>query len=156
MKLFVKIFAVLTVASVIAGCATDSIYVPRLPSEVDAKLLDYFEQPDNKVFIVAIDPGGDYAYAYDYGKATIKEAAEVAVEKCDASREATGVVGQPYIYAMNNKVVYKEMIERAHKARQKAIEAEKEVQIDAAGVEDIEQAAAEVDAKALVEVAEEM
>ena len=116
MKVLTKIFCVVTLVSVIAGCASDSIYIPKIPPEAQAKLLDYYEQPDNKVFIIAIDPGGDYAYAYDYGKATLKEAAKAAVEKCDASREAQGVVARPYVYALNDKVVYEDMIRAAQKS----------------------------------------
>lgn len=116
MKVLAKIFCVVTLVSVIAGCASDSIFIPKLPPEAQAKLLDYYEQPDNKVFIIAIDPGGDFAYGYDYGKATLKEAAKVAVEKCDASRETIGVIARPYVYALNDKVVYEDMIRAAEKA----------------------------------------
>ncbi|MEA2069641.1 MAG: hypothetical protein U9P12_10600, partial [Verrucomicrobiota bacterium] len=116
MKVLTKIFCVLTVLTLVAGCASDSVYVPKIPPHAQAKLLDYFKQPDNKVFIIAIDPGGDYAFGYDYGKPTLKEAAKVAVEKCDASREFSGIIARPYIYALNDKVVYEEMIRAAQKS----------------------------------------
>lgn len=125
MKGFVKILSVAIVVAFLSGCASDSVYVPKIPPQAQAKLLDYFEQPDNKVFIIAIDPGGDFAYGYDYGKATLKEAAKVAVEKCDASRESSGVVARPYIYALNDKVVYEDMIRTAQKGK---VEAEREAQ----------------------------
>ena len=80
MKVLAKILCVSTVVALVAGCATDVVYVPKLPPHAQAKLLDYLEQPDNKVFVVAIDPGGDYAFGYDYGKPTLKEAAKIAVE----------------------------------------------------------------------------
>lgn len=129
MKVLAKIFCVLTVLTLIAGCASDVVYVPKVPAHAQAKLLDYFEQPDNKVFVIAIDPGGDYAFGYDYGKPTLKEAAKVAVEKCDASRETSGIVAKPYIYAINDKVVYEEMIRKAQEAKRNAGE---EAQIDEA------------------------
>jgi hypothetical protein len=129
MKVLAKIFCVLTVLTLIAGCASDVVYVPKVPVHAQAKLLDYFEQPDNKVFVIAIDPGGDYAFGYDYGKPTLKEAAKVAVEKCDASRETSGIVAKPYIYAINDKVVYEEMIRKAQEAKRNAGE---EAQIDEA------------------------
>ena len=50
---------------------------------------------------------------------------EVAVEKCDASRETQGIVARPYIYALNNKVVYEDMI---RKAQQGSVEEEREAQ----------------------------
>jgi hypothetical protein len=133
MNVFAKILCVSTVLALLAGCASDVAFIPKLPPEAQAKLLDYYEQPDNKVFIIAIDPGGDYAYGYDYGKPTLKQAAKVAAEKCDASREAGAVVARPYIYALNNKVVYEEMIRKAHQAEQEKEDPEMQAQIDEAG-----------------------
>ncbi len=125
MKVFVKFLAVSVGLSVIAGCTSNSIYVPRVPTKVQAQLLDYAEQPDNKVFVLAVDPSGDYAYGVDSGKATLKEAAKAAVEMCDANRKAQGIFAQPYIYAVNDKVVYEEMI---RKAQAEGVEDEKAVQ----------------------------
>jgi hypothetical protein len=122
--------------AVFAGCASDVVYVPKIPSHAQAKLLDYFEQPDNKVFVIAIDPGGDYSFGYDYGKATLKEAAKVAVEKCDANRESHGIVAKSYIYAINNKVVYEEMIRKDAEAKRKAKTAGQEAQINEAARQD--------------------
>lgn len=133
MKVLAKIFCVVTMISVVAGCSSTHVYVPKIPSEAQAKLLDYYEQPENKVFVIAIDPGGDYAYAYDFGKATLKEAAKVAVEKCDASREAQAIIAKPYIYAINDKVVYEEMIIKAEEAKRKAkaeMNEEQQAQVD--------------------------
>lgn len=115
MKVLAKVFCVVTMISVVAGCASkNEAYIPKVPPGVQAQLLDYFELPDNKVFILAVDPSGEYAYGFESGKATLKEAAKAAVETCDASRDALGVVGRPYIYALNNKVVYGDMIRAAH------------------------------------------
>ena len=120
MKVFVRFLSVSVVGVLLAGCASDVAYVPQIPPQAQAKLLDYFEQPENKVFVIAIDPGGDYAFGYDYGKSTLREAAKVAVEKCDASRETSGIIASPYIYAINDKVVYEEMIQKAHQAKKNA------------------------------------
>ena len=111
MKLLANILCSVTVIAVISGCASkNDVYIPKIPPAAQAKLLDYYEQPDNKVFIIAVDPGGDFAYAFDAGKSTLEEAAKVAKEKCAASREASGIVARPYIYALNDKVVYEKMI----------------------------------------------
>jgi len=115
MKGFVKFILVSVVASVVAGCATNQAYVPKVPSTVQAKLNDYFAQPGNKAFVLAVDPGGDYAFGYDYGKATVKEALEVATVKCDASRETSNVLAKPYIYAINDDVVYESVIRNDQK-----------------------------------------
>jgi hypothetical protein len=123
-----NILCSVTVIAVLTGCASksDNVYIPKIPPAAQAKLLDYYEQPDNKVFIIAVDPGGNFAYAYDYGKSTLKEAAKVATEKCDASREASGIIAKPYIYALNDKVVYEEMIRAASKGSTAAEEAQVE------------------------------
>jgi len=136
MKVLAKILCVSTVVTLVAGCATDVVYVPKLPPHAQAKLLDYLEQPDNKVFVVAIDPGGDYAFGYDYGKPTLKEAAKIAVEKCDANRESHGIVAKSYIYAINNKVVFEEMIRKDAEAKRRAKSAGQEAQIDEAARQD--------------------
>ena len=114
MKVFVKFLAVSLGLTIIAGCASNTVYVPKVPSKVQAQLLDYYEQSDNKVFVLAVDPSGDYAFGVDSGKATLKEAAKVAVEMCDANRKSHGIFAKPYIYAINDKVVYEEMIHKAH------------------------------------------
>jgi hypothetical protein len=127
MKVFAKFLFVSVFAALLAGCASDMVYVPKIPPHAQAQLLDYYEQPDNKVFVIAVDPGGDYAFGYDYGKATLKEAAKTAAEKCDANRESHGIVAKPYIYAINNKVVYEEMIRKAHqKKKQSEMQAQQE------------------------------
>jgi hypothetical protein len=114
MKLLAKIFCSVALVSIIAGCASkSSVYVPKVPDGVKQALLDYETQPDNKVFILAVDPGGDYAYAYEYGQATLKEAAKIAVEKVDVQRKEMGVVARPYVYALNDKVVWEEMVRAA-------------------------------------------
>jgi len=135
MKAFVRFLSVFVIVAVVAGCASDTVYVPRIPAAAQAKLLDYFEQPDNKVFIIAIDPSGEYTFGYDYGKPTLKAAAKVAIEKCDASRKSRGVVAPPYIYALNDKVVYEEMIRKAH---QGSVEGEREAQTEEVEAEDAE------------------
>ena len=116
MKVLVRFLFVSVSAAVIAGCASDTVYVPQVPPPVQAKLLDYYNQPDNKVFVLAVDPGGSFAFGYDYGKKTLKEAAKVAAKKCAASCEANGVLAKPYIYALNDKVVYEEMIRKTSQA----------------------------------------
>jgi len=125
MKVFTKFLFSSVLVAMLTGCASDVAYVPKIPPHAQAKLLDYFEQPDNKVFIIAVDPNGNYAFGYDYGKATLKEAAKVAVEKCDASRDSSGIIARPYIYALNDKVVYEEMIQKAHAG---SVEKEREAQ----------------------------
>ena len=127
MKLISGFLFTSVLASMLVGCASDIAYVPKIPPHAQAKLLDYFEQPGNKVFIIAIDPSGNYAFGYDHGKSTLKEAAEAAFKMCAASRESSGVVARPCIYALNNTVVYEEMIRKAHEGgAEKGLKAQKE------------------------------
>ena len=113
MKVLARVCVGLMISAFIAGCASKSVYVPKIPKAAEAHIAEYNEKPGNKVFIIAVDPGGQFAFGYDYGKATIKEAAKSAVEQCDASRETFGVVGKPFVYAINNKVVYETMVRKA-------------------------------------------
>lgn len=140
MKVLAKILCVSTIVAVIAGCSTKTVYIPRIPPQAQAKLLDYYEQPDNKVFVIAVDPSGDFAFGYDYGKSTLKEAAKTAVEKCDANRDAQGIIAKTFIYAINNKVVYKDMIRKDAEAKQQAKQGSKdageEAQIEEAARQD--------------------
>lgn len=133
MKSFAKFLSIVFIGGLMAGCASDFAYVPQIPQHAQAKVLDYFEQPDQKVFVIAIDPSGDYAFGYEYGKKSLKEAATIAVEKCNANRESHRVVARPYIYAINNKVVYEEMIRKAHEEGGHSLTAQEQAQVDEAG-----------------------
>ena len=112
MKSVIKSFCAMAVVSILAGCASNGVFVPKVPVKAQMKILEYNDLADNKVFILAVDPNGQFAYGSASGKATLKEAAAAAVEMCDGSRAAKGIVGKPYIYAINGKVVYKDMIQK--------------------------------------------
>ena len=127
MKVIVGLLFASVLVSMLVGCASDIAYVPKIPPHAQAKLLNYFEQPGNKVFIIAIDPSGNYAFGYDYGKPTLTEAAEAAFKRCKANRESSGVVARPYVYALNDTVVYEEMIRKAHEGgAEEELKAQKE------------------------------
>ena len=110
MKVFVRFLFASTLVAMLAGCASNTLYVPKIPPQAQASLLDYFEQPNSKVFVIAVDPCGDYAIGYDSGKSSIKEAAQSAFEKCNAERAAKSVISKAYIYATDDKVVYEKVI----------------------------------------------
>lgn len=113
MKVLTKVLGVGLLVALISGCATNTAYVPKLPPHAQAMLLDYNKRPANKVFVIAVDPSGDFAVGYDYGKATKKEAYLSALAQCNANRKTYGVLDKPHIYAINNKVVYAEAIKKA-------------------------------------------
>ncbi len=110
MKGLFKLAFVFVVAALLAGCASNVVYVPKVPNAVQAKLLDYEQKPGEKVFAVAIEPTGQYAFGYDYGRATLKEAATAALKKCNTSREKYNIAAKAYIYAVNDEVVFEKVI----------------------------------------------
>ncbi len=110
MKVLTRILSVVAILALVAGCASDGVYVPSLPTHAQALYMDYQSQPGNKVFVVAVDPNGDFAVGYEFGKATKKEAYQAALAECNANRAAYGVIGKAQVYAINDKVVYEESI----------------------------------------------
>ena len=113
MKVLTKLMCVGLFSVLVAGCASDGPYVPELPTHAQTLYLDYQSKPDNKVFVVAIDPSGDFAVGMESGKATTKEAYQSAMDKCNANRKAYGVLSEAHIYAINDKVVYENAIKKA-------------------------------------------
>ncbi|MDH3981491.1 MAG: hypothetical protein OES84_01175 [Kiritimatiellaceae bacterium] len=116
MKVLARVFVVMSVAGLFSGCASKTAYIPSIPPKAQATILEYNELPENKVFIIAVNPNGEYAYGMASGKSSLKEAAKEALEQCEAGIVAYGIGVKPYVYAINNKVVYKQMIEKAFKA----------------------------------------
>lgn len=117
MKVGLKVFCATVVLSVLTGCASNGVYVPKVPFKAQAKIMEYNEQPESKIFILAVDLNGRFAYGSASGQESLKEAAKIAVAMCDESRAAQGVSGKPYIYSINDKVVYKEMIQKDQKSK---------------------------------------
>ena len=113
MKVLAKLMCVGMFVALVAGCASDGPYVPALPTHAQAQYLDYQSKPGNKVFVVAIDPNGDFAVGYDYGKADRKEAYQSALAKCNANRKVYGVLSEPHVYAINDNVVYENAIKKS-------------------------------------------
>lgn len=102
------ISSVLLIAMV--GCATNGreAFQPKLPPPdvMSPVYMRYLEEEPNKVFVVAVDPDGTWAFGYDFGKATAEEASRSAAEKCDAARERHGVHTKGSIFAINDEIVY--------------------------------------------------
>jgi hypothetical protein len=109
MKLFIKFVLLAAVFSAVFGCATsDTSFEARLtpPQEFNPYFLKYKELPGEKVMVVAVDPGGYWAYAYDHSRSTLLEAAENAAIKCDKARKQNQVFTKAKIFAINDEVVY--------------------------------------------------
>ena len=113
MKVLTKLMCVGVFVSLVAGCASDGLYVPDLPTHAQTLYMDYQKMPENKVFVVAIDPSGDFAVGMDSGRATKKEAYQAALAECNQNREAYGVLSPAYVYAINDKVVCEEAIKKS-------------------------------------------
>lgn len=104
-------FAMMSVLlSLLTGCAstggkmTEARIAP--PPAMDRIYAQYKELPGNKVFVVAADADGRWAYGYDSGRETVEEAARNAAAQCDAMRKNAKVLARPKLFAINNKVVY--------------------------------------------------
>lgn len=111
MKLFVKFFIFAVILSAVCGCATSGVegeYETRLmpPQDLNPIFMKYKELPGNKVFVVAVDPTGQWAFGYDHSRATLEEAAQNAAIKCDRAREKHQVFSKAKLFAVNDDVVY--------------------------------------------------
>jgi hypothetical protein len=98
------------VAAMLAGCCTDDVYIPKIPMTVKGKIMDYDALSHEKVFVIAIDPSGEYAFGYDHGKDSVKEAERMARLKCEVQKKKVGVHSPVYVYAVNDRVVFEESI----------------------------------------------
>jgi hypothetical protein len=110
MKLFIKFALLATLLSTVFGCATSGgdKFEARLapPDSFNAIFMRYKEKPGEKVIVVAVDPGGRWAYGYDHGKGSLEEAAKNAAFKCDRARKEHNVFTKAKIFAINDEVVY--------------------------------------------------
>lgn len=93
----------------ICGCATtEDKYETRLrpPDAFNPVWMRYEELPGEKVMVVAIDMGGNWAFGYDYNRDSLADAAEAAALKCDKKRKRHKVFTKAKLFAVNNDVVY--------------------------------------------------
>ena len=109
MKAFIKLTVLSALLSVVYGCASSGdkfeTRVPP-PDAINAIFMRYKELPGEKVFVVAVDPTGRWAFGYDVKRETLEEAARNAAIKCDDSRKKHGVFTKAKLFAVNNEVVY--------------------------------------------------
>jgi hypothetical protein len=108
MKTFAKFALFALLLSVVYGCASNDQVEIKLPppEKMNPIFLKYKGLPGQKVFVVAIDPMGRWAYGYDYGKETLEEAAGVAATRCDRARQKHKVFTKGKLFAVNNEIVY--------------------------------------------------
>lgn len=109
MKAFAKFTLLAILLSSVFGCATsgrDSRIKLTPPDAINAVYMGYEKLPGQKVFVIAVDPSGEWAYGYDDSQATLEEAAKNAAVKCDAARKKFNVFAPARIFAINNDVIY--------------------------------------------------
>jgi len=109
MKLFTKFALLAVLLSSVFGCATSGDkFQARLtpPDAFNPIFMSYKELPGEKVLVVAVDPGGRWAFGYDYGQDDLTVAAENAAIKCDKARKKFKVFTKAKIFAVNNEVIY--------------------------------------------------
>ena len=109
MKLFAKFALIAVLLSALFGCVNpgESFQVRLTPPDTfNPVFLRYKETSGEKVIVVAIDPGGNWAFGYDHSRDTLQEAAMNAAMKCDKAREKHKVFTKARIFAINDTVVY--------------------------------------------------
>ena len=95
MKTLLRFTMLFILLSLICGCAApggrplESRTPP--PDSMTRVFLRYKELPGEKVFVVAVDRDGRWAYGYDYNRASAEEAALSASSKCDAMRKKRNI-----------------------------------------------------------------
>ena len=107
MKNSIKIALLSALLATVYGCASGT-YETRLapPEAMNPVFLRYKELPGQKVFVVAVDPTGQWAFGYDHSRATLAEAAENAAVKCDKARDKFKVFSKAKLFAINDEIVY--------------------------------------------------
>lgn len=106
MKTLIKVSVLSVLMSMVFGCAsTYDTFVPP-PEEINQAFMEYQKLPGQKVFVVAIDPTGPYAFGFDAGRATLEEAGKNAAVTCDQHREKNQVLNTAKVFAINDEVVY--------------------------------------------------
>ena len=109
MKKLLQLLLMLIAFGALCGCATSS-YQTRLdpPDAFNPVFYRYEKLQGNKVIVLAVDPGGHWAFGYDHSCDTIEEAAKNAAIKCDQARKKHKVFNKAKLFAVNNDVVYYE------------------------------------------------
>lgn len=109
MKLLIKLTLLSALFFTVFGCAsTGEKFETRLspPDELNLVFQRYKEMPGEKVMVIAVDPGGRWAFGFDHSQDSLEEAAHNAAVKCDTAREQFGVFSKGKLFSVNDKVVY--------------------------------------------------
>jgi hypothetical protein len=107
MKALIKISILSVLLSTVCGCVGGSYEIRLPPPEaLNPVFLRYKELPGQKVFVVAVDQTGQWAFGYDHSRTNLQEAAQNAAVKCDKARKKHQVFAKAKLFAINNEVVY--------------------------------------------------
>ncbi len=111
MKKLINLLLLSVLLSVLCGCTNLSEEYKTLlnpPDEFNPHFLQYEKLSGEKILVIAIDMGGNWAFGYDHGRNSLAEAAENAAIKCDKARKKHKVFNKAKLFAVNNEVVYYE------------------------------------------------
>lgn len=108
MKKMMPLLLLSVVLSLVCGCATNGEYETRLrpPDAFNPVFYRYKQLQGEKVMVIAIDQGGNWAFGYDHGRETVLEAGKAAAIKCDKARKKHKVFNKAKLFAVNDTVVY--------------------------------------------------
>lgn len=107
MKALIKISILSILLSTVCGCTSGTYETRRPPPDaMNPIFMRYKELPGQKVFVVAVDPTGQWAFGYDHSRTNLQEAAQNAAVKCDKARKKHQVFAKAKLFAINDEVVY--------------------------------------------------
>jgi len=109
MKLFIKFALLAVLLSTVFGCVTsDENFEVRLtpPGDFNPVFMTYKELPGEKAIMVAVDPGGRWAFGFDHSQSSVEEAVKIATEKCNSARKNHDVFTEAKVFAINDEVIY--------------------------------------------------
>lgn len=107
MKALLKIAILSVLLSAVYGCVGGTYEARRPPPDaLNPVFLRYKELSGQKVFVIAVDPTGQWAFGYDHNRTNLQEAAQNAAVKCDKARKKHQVFAKAKLFAINNDIVY--------------------------------------------------
>lgn len=113
MKKLIRFALLSALLSIVYGCASDYNTFVGPSDEINKAFMEYKALPGQKVFVVAFDPNGPWAYGYADSCATIEEAAKAAAIACDKHRKENQVLNKAKVFAINNDIVYYKKLKKS-------------------------------------------
>lgn len=79
---------------------------PR-PSRLEREFQRYLSLPNQKVFVIAGDPDGEWVGSYGYAARSQLEAQDLAMEQCNVRKKTLSSPSECVVYAIGREIVWK-------------------------------------------------